>query len=108
MVRLQTANRPQVGDERRSTYMLDSEVAFHAPELLTSAVLQSNLRSLFLIDSWAVGVLIAMLAGGANKPREPCGACPRERVAAVRRQHCRFDEAQRSVSNVVDSMSPIR
>ena len=63
-VRLQS--RPAVGAERRSTYMLDSEVAFHAPELLSSAVIQSNLRSLLQIDSWSVGVLIAMIAGGEN------------------------------------------
>ena len=46
--------------------MLDSAVDFHAPELLTSAVVQSNLGALFQIDAWAVGVLVAMLASGAN------------------------------------------
>ena len=63
-VRLQSASASPAPGDRRSTYMLDSEVAFHAPELLTSAVLQSNLRSLFQIDSWSVGVLVAMIAGG--------------------------------------------
>ena len=66
-VRLQSAGRTTANVERRSTYMLDSETPFHAPELLSSAVLQSNLRSLFQIDSWSVGVLITMIAGGSNE-----------------------------------------
>lgn len=65
-VRLQTSGQSSAGVERRSTYMLDSGVAFHAPELLSSAVLQSNLRSLLQIDSWAVGVLILMITGALN------------------------------------------
>lgn len=55
-VRLQTASRPPsgtaqqgaAGEQRRSTYMLDSATEFHAPELLTSVVVQSNLRSLYV------------------------------------------------------------
>ena len=31
-------------------------------------MVQSNLRALFQIDSWAVGVLVAMISGSLNVP----------------------------------------
>lgn len=50
----------------RKSYQLDSSIGFEAPELLSSAMVTSNLRAIFKIDAWAVGVLIAMIAGSMN------------------------------------------
>ena len=74
-VRLQAAP-PTMGQERRSTYQLANAVSFHAPELLTASalVLKGNLRSLLRIDAWAVGVLVAIIAGSLD-------ACPFEAEA---------------------------
>lgn len=47
----------------RFSYQMDSSISFHAPELLSSAILNSNLRALYQLDAWAVGVLLAMIAG---------------------------------------------
>ena len=50
----------------RSTYQMANAVDFHAPELLSSAILSSNLRALFLLDSWAVGVLVTIICGSLD------------------------------------------
>ena len=58
----------------RTAYQMANDVSFHAPELLSSAILNSNLRALFKLDSWAVGVLLTMLCGAL-------GASPFQREA---------------------------
>ena len=54
------------GASSRTTYQMGNAVSFHAPELLSSAILSSNLRALFRLDAWAVGVLLSMIAGSKN------------------------------------------
>jgi len=50
----------------RSAYLMASSISYHAPELLISPVLSINIRAGFRLDSWAVGVLIAMIAGSMS------------------------------------------
>jgi hypothetical protein len=64
-VRLQSAPRKDDQD-RRNTFLLPNAVSFHAPELLSSAVVETNLRSLFQFDAWSVGLLVTMIAGDLN------------------------------------------
>jgi len=50
----------------RFNFQLDESTAFHAPELLASPILATNLEALFKLDSWSVGVLIVMLVTGLS------------------------------------------
>eukprot|EP00316_Scyphosphaera_apsteinii_P023273 CAMPEP_0119313220 /NCGR_PEP_ID=MMETSP1333-20130426/28304_1 /TAXON_ID=418940 /ORGANISM="Scyphosphaera apsteinii, Strain RCC1455" /LENGTH=576 /DNA_ID=CAMNT_0007318007 /DNA_START=157 /DNA_END=1887 /DNA_ORIENTATION=+ len=50
----------------RTAFQMGASVSFHAPETLSGALIQSNLRALLLMDAWSVGVIIAMIAGGLN------------------------------------------
>lgn len=53
---------------KRFAYQVSSRAGFNAPELLSTApLLESNLRSLLLMDAWSVGVLVTMICGSANE-----------------------------------------
>ena len=64
LVGLGAAVRLQSRVGRMAFQLPDNTVAFHAPELLDGYVIESNLRALLAADSWAVGVLLAMILGG--------------------------------------------
>jgi len=52
---------------KRFAYQVSSRAGFNAPELLSTApLLESNLRSLLLMDAWSVGVLTWMLVANAG------------------------------------------
>ncbi|KAL1500486.1 hypothetical protein AB1Y20_013143 [Prymnesium parvum] len=46
----------------RTAFQMSNKIEFHAPELLSGPLIESNLRSLMLMDAWSVGVLLMMIA----------------------------------------------
>jgi serine/threonine protein kinase len=54
----------------RSTYQMSNKVSFEAPELLNSMswslIVETNLKTLYKFDSWAVGILLMMMTGGMS------------------------------------------
>lgn len=56
-----------LGRSTDRSYFMGNSIYFHPPETLSSTLIKSTLPALFKFDSWAVGVLLAMLAGSMNQ-----------------------------------------